>query len=139
MLEEKTVKVCVEVGKTIVVVVLTAVLAVEVTVGASALRLAISRSADAFERLARCLCRRERACSWSTMRVSPRFQWRPGGSGIMVGLKVAQGSGWWGLDGTVQDGVTVSVTMLWVCVHRVWECQMVLVSVVVTSDGTIVM
>lgn len=51
VLEENTVKVFVEVARTEVTVVLTATLAVEVTVGTSALRLATLR--EAAERLAR--------------------------------------------------------------------------------------
>jgi hypothetical protein len=85
------VKVFVEVCIVLVTVVLTAILAVEVTVGWSALRLAILR--EAAERLARWRSRRDLAASGSTMRSSPRFQCKPHGKGIRVGLKVAHGSG----------------------------------------------
>lgn len=106
--EEKTVKVLVEVGRVEVTVSLTAMLAVEVTVGRSALRLATLR--EPAERLARWRSRRALATSGSTTRTSPRFQCKPHGKGIRVGLNVAHGSGKDGLGGTVQEGVTVSVT-----------------------------
>jgi hypothetical protein len=117
VLEEKTVNVFVEVASTEVTVVLTATLAVEVTVGTSGLRLATL--CEAAERLARWRSRREMAALGSTMRTSPRFQCRPHGKGMIVGMNVAHGSGKDGLGGTVQDGVIVSVTMSWVCLHRV--------------------
>ena len=117
MFEEKTVNVFVEVASTEVTVVLTATLAVEVTVGTSGLRLAALR--EAAERLARWRSRREMAAWGSTMRTSPRFQCKPHGKGMIVGMNVAHGSGKDGLGGTVQEGVTVSVTMLWVCLQRV--------------------
>ena len=106
--EEKTVKVFVEVCMVLVIVVLTAMLAVEVTVGRSALRLTTLRKAA--ERLARWRSRRDLAASGSTMRRSPRFQCKPHGKGMRVGLNVAHGSGKDGLGGTVQEGVIVSVT-----------------------------
>jgi hypothetical protein len=89
--EENTVKVFVEVARTEVTVVLTATLAVEVTVGTSALRLATLR--EPAERLARCRSSRPIAASGSTIRTSPRFQFKPHGKGIRVGLNVAHGSG----------------------------------------------
>ena len=91
VLEENTVNVFVEVVRTDVTVVLTATLAVEVTVGKSGLRLATFR--EAAERLARWRWRRLIAASGSTMRTSPRFQCKPHGKGIRVGLSVAHGSG----------------------------------------------
>jgi hypothetical protein len=117
-----------------VTVVLTAVLTVEVTVGAFTLRLAILGE----DRLARCLRSRARATSGSTARVSPRFQCRPWGRGMAVGLKVARGSGEEPLEGTVQGGYIVAVTTFWVCSHRVEETHMVFVVVVVTGEGTTV-
>ena len=117
MFEEKTVNVFVEVASTEVTVVLTAILAVEVTVGTSGLRLATLW--EAAERFARWRSRREMAALGSTMRTSPRFQCKPHGKGIRVGMKVAHGSGKDGLGGTVQEGSTVSVTMPWVCRQRV--------------------
>lgn len=109
VLEEKTVKVAVEVGKMDVTVVFTAGLAVAVMVGASALRFCTFFSGGvAVSFLARCRSKRARACSGSTARGSLLFQWMPGGSGIRVGLNVAQGSGKDGLGGIVQEGVTVS-------------------------------
>jgi hypothetical protein len=138
VLDEKTVKVLVEVGWTDVTMVFTAVLAVEVTVGVSALRLAKSLGRAA--RLARWRSRREIACFGSTGRITLlRFQWRPQGRGIRVGMKVAHGSGKDGLGGTVQEGVMVCVRMFWVCSHLTKVCQAVSVMVVVTSDGTMVM
>jgi hypothetical protein len=134
MLEVKTGKVWVDVGRSCVTVVLTAVLAMEVTVGAFTLRLAFFSG----DRLARCLRSRERATSGSTARVSPRFQCRPEGKGMAVGLKVARGSGEEPLEGTVQDGYIVAVTTFWVCSHRVEETQMIFVVVVVTGEGTTV-
>ena len=89
--EENTVKVFVEVASTDVTVVLTAVLAVEVTVGTSGLRLATLR--EAAERFARWRSRREMAALGSTMRTSPRFQCKPHGKGTRVGTNVAHGSG----------------------------------------------
>lgn len=83
MFEVKTVKVLVIVGRFEVMVVLTAVLAVDVTVGRSAPRLSSLR--EAIERLARYRSRRERACAGSTMRVAPRFQCKPLGNGMRVG------------------------------------------------------
>lgn len=115
--EEKTVNVFVEVANTEVTVVLTAMLAVEVAVGTSGLRLATPR--EEAERFARWRSRREMAALGSTMRTSPRFQCKPHGKGIRVGMSVAHGSGKDGLGGTVQEGVTVSVTMPWVCFQRV--------------------
>ena len=53
------------------------------------------------------------------MRTSPRFQCKPHGKGMIVGMNVAHGSGKDGLDETVHEGVTVSVTMLSLCLHRV--------------------
>jgi hypothetical protein len=107
MAEEKTVNVWVKVGKSCVTVVLIAVFAVEVTVGAFTLRLAFCIE----DRWARCLRSLARACSGPTARVSPRFQLRPEGNGIIVGLNVARGSGEEGLGAMVHDGVTVAVTM----------------------------
>ena len=120
MCEENTVKVFVEVASTEVTVELTAALAVEVTVGTSALRLATLR--EPAERFARWRCRRAMAASGSTMRTSPRFKFKPNGKEIRVGLNVAHGSGKEGLDGTVQEGVTVFVMTLWVCFQlvKVW-------------------
>ena len=113
MYEVKTVKVLVTVGIAEVMVVLTAVLAVDVRVGRSALRFSTLRtgadSAEAAERLARWRSRRERAWAGSTMRVAPRFQCRRSGRGMRVGWNESHGSGQYGLDGTVQDGVTVCV------------------------------
>ena len=134
MAVEKTVKVWVEVGKSCVTVVLIAVFAVEVTVGGTTgftLRLAFF---DEGLR-ARCLRSRARACSGSTTRVSPRFQCKPGGRGIIVGWKVARGSGDEGRGGMVHDGVTVAVMMFWVCCHLVVGAKIVFVVVVFTGEG----
>ena len=131
MLGVKNVKIWVEVGRSCVTVVLIAVLAVEVTVGTFTLRLAILGE----DRLARCLRSRASATSGSTARISPRFQCRPGGSGIAVGLKVARGSGEGPLAGTVQDGNIVAVMMFWVCSHLVEDIKMVFVVVVLTGGG----
>jgi hypothetical protein len=134
MAEEKTVKVCVEVGKSWVTVVLIAVVAIEVTVGAFTPRLAFFGE----DRWARCLRSRARASSGSTARISPRFQFIPAGRAIAVGLKVARGSGEEGFGGIVHDGVTVAVTQSWVRCHLVVDAKIVFVVVVVTGEGKIV-
>jgi hypothetical protein len=124
----------VEVGKSRVTVVLIAVFAVEVTVGGTTgftLRLAFVGG----DLRARCLRSRARACSGSTTRVSPLFQCRPGGRGILVGWKVARGSGEEGLSGMVHDGVTVAVMIFWVYCHLVVGANTVLVVVVFTGEG----
>lgn len=81
-------KVAVEVRKMDFTVVLIAGLAVTVIVGASALRFFTSLSGEVVESvLTRCRSKRARACPWSTARGSLLFQCRPGGKGMMVGLK----------------------------------------------------
>lgn len=123
-----------KVGKSWVTVALIAVVAVEVTIGAFTLRLAFFGE----DRWARCLRSRAWACSGSTARVSPRFQFIPAGRAIAVGLKVARGSGEEGFGGIVHDGVTVGVTPSWVRCHLVVGAKMVFVVVVVTGKGNIV-